>query len=495
MSENTRTSLSRTEYSAYERSALFILLAAFRDVAGPQTSVSSMFSVRKGLYLEARGCSVTDELLARVQQRMEELVEEDRPFVRHRMRVEDARRMFRETGMEDKDRLMRFRRASGINLYELDGFFDYFYGPMLTHSGAVRHFELRAYGRGFLLLLPRRSDMTKVASFQDQPKLYQTLLEAEDWNRKLGVHTVAGLNERICRGRLEDLILVQEALQEHKIAQIAREIADRKDVRFVMIAGPSSSGKTTFSHRLSIQLRALGLTPHPIAVDDYFVDRELTPLDEDGKLDFEALECVDLAQFNADMSALLAGEEIPLPKFDFVQGKRGLSGETLRLGEKDILIIEGIHALNDQMSLSLPAESKFRIYISALTTLNIDEHNRITTSDARLIRRMTRDHAHRGATGQSTIARWESVRRGEERNIFPFQEQADVVFNSALVYELAVLKPKAEPILFNVPEDSPEGEEARRLLKFLDYFLPVGPDGIPSNSVLREFVGGSCFPV
>ncbi|MBQ5951326.1 MAG: nucleoside kinase [Lachnospiraceae bacterium] len=487
--------VSSAHSAAYERSLLLLFLKAFSDETGETGNVSCLFSVRRGLYLEVHGMEVTEDLLARVKVRMESLVSADVPIHSTKMRLADARALFRAQGMQDKDRLFRFRRVSSVNVYDLGGYVDYFYGPMFSHTGATPVFDLKPYGKGILLLVPDRSDMSRVAPFRDQPKVHQALLEAEAWNRRMGVETVAGLNETICSGGLSDLILVQEALQEHKIAQIAREIADRPDVRFVMIAGPSSSGKTTFSHRLSIQLRALGLSPHPIPVDDYFVDRSRTPRDASGEYDFEALECVDLVRFNQDMLALMRGEAVHLPRYNFIEGKSSPRPEAMQLGEKDIIVIEGIHALNDAMSYDLPGESKYKIYISALTTLNIDEHNRIPTTDGRLIRRMTRDFAHRGYSGQATIRRWPSVRRGEERNIFPFQEDADVVFNSALVYELAVLKSLTEPILFQVPEDCPEAEEAKRLLKFFDYFLPVGREEVPTNSVLREFIGGGCFKV
>ena len=299
----------------------------------------------------------------------------------------------------------------------------------------------------------------------------------------------------MARGEMNKLILMQEALQEKQIGDIAEQIAASAGKKFIMIAGPSSSGKTTFSHRLSIQLTAAGLKPHPIAVDDYFVNRADSPRDEYGNYDYEALECIDVEQFNRDMTALLAGERVELPRYNFITGEREYRGDFLKLGEEDILVIEGIHCLNDKLSYSLPGESKFKIYISALTQLNVDEHNRIPTTDGRLLRRIIRDARTRGNSARETIARWESVRRGEDKNIFPFQEEADVMFNSALVYELAVLKQYAEPLLFGIPKDVPEYAEAKRLLKFLDYFLGVSSENIPHNSMIREFVGGSCFRV
>ena len=314
------------------------------------------------------------------------------------------------------------------------------------------------------------------------------------WGDMLGIDTVGALNDKITKENIHELVLVQEALQEKEIADIARMIYEQKEKRVVLIAGPSSSGKTTFSHRLSVQLKTLGLKPHPIPVDDYFVDRDKTPLDAYGQHDFECLEAIDVRLFNKDMLDLLAGERVQLPTYNFVTGKREYKEENnLQIGEKDILVIEGIHCLNEELTRYLPKENKFKIYISALTTLNVDEHNRIPTTDGRLIRRMVRDARTRGTNARATIARWASVRRGEEKNIFPYQEEADVMFNSALIYELAVLKQYAEPALFSISKEEPEYMEAKRLLKFLDYFVGVSSESVPINSILREFIGGGCF--
>lgn len=326
-------------------------------------------------------------------------------------------------------------------------------------------------------------------------KLYHTLKESRSWSRMLDVGTIGALNDAIASGRGEQIILLQEALMEERIGSLAAQIAAKKGIKFVMIAGPSSSGKTTFSNRLSIQLLAKGRKPHPISLDDYYDDRERCPRDADGNLDFECLEALDVRQFNEDMTRLLAGEKVDMPSFNFKTGKREYRGRTLQLKENDILVIEGIHGLNDKLSYTLPAESKFKIYISALTQLNIDEHNPLSTTDCRLLRRIVRDARTRGTTAQETIAMWKSVRRGEEKNIFPFQDSADVMFNSALLYEVAVLKVYAEPLLFQIPRDSAEYLEAKRLLKFLDYFLPLPTEGIAQSSLVREFVGGSCFNV
>ena len=382
-----------------------------------------------------------------------------------------------------------------MNVYELDGYFDYFYGYMLPHTGYVKWFDVVAYESGFMLLLPTKKQPTVVAPFKERRKLFETLCESDEWGRRIGIETVGDLNDQICNGSLSELILVQEAQQERRIAEIARDIVERGNVKFVMIAGPSSSGKTSFSHRLSIQLRTLGKVPHPIALDDYFVDREFTPRDEKGDYNFECLEAIDVKKFNEDMVRLLSGERVEIPTFNFKIGKREYLGNYKQLGPDDILVIEGIHGLNDKMSYALPGESKYKIYISALTTINVDFHNRIPTTDGRLLRRMVRDARTRGSDARRTIGMWASVRRGEEENIFPFQEEADAMFNSALIYELAMLKQYAEPLLFQIPKDAPEYYEAKRLLKFLDYFLNVPSESLPNNSICREFVGGSCFRV
>ena len=382
-----------------------------------------------------------------------------------------------------------------MNLYSIESFEDYFYGFMANHTGYIRKFDLVLYEGGFVLLLPDKKEPDKIAEFRPQEKIFHVQRESQEWGNKLEISTVGDLNDKITKGGIQDILLIQEALQESKISEIASKIASAGNKKFVMIAGPSSSGKTTFSHRLSIQLAAHGMKPHPIAVDNYFVNREFTPVDEFGEKNFECLEAIDVEQFNKDMLALLEGKRVEMPVFNFKAGQREYKGDFLQLEEDDVLVIEGIHGLNDKLSYALPKESKFKIYISALTQLNIDEHNRIPTTDGRLIRRIVRDARTRGTSAKETIARWPSVRRGEEQNIFPFQEEADVMFNSALIYELACLKVYAEPLLFGIDRNEPEYIEAKRLLKFLDYFVPVPSEAVPHNSILREFVGGSCFNV
>lgn len=482
----------------YVRSATMLFLKAVFDVFGRETVQNCRveFAIGNGSYISPKGkINATEENAAKIRNRMRELVEAKTPFLKKSYSLDNAMELFRREGMKDKEKLFRYRRGSFVNIYEMDGYYDYYYGYMLPNAGYVKWFDVIAYEDGFMLLLPDKKDPTHVKPFQERKLLFRTLKESEEWGKEIGIETVGDLNDQICRGSLSELILVQEAQQERKIGEIAKSIVDRGGVKFVMIAGPSSSGKTSFSHRLSIQLKTLGKTPHPIALDDYFVNREFTPRDENGDYNFECLEAIDVKQFNVDMCRLLAGERVELPSFNFKSGKREYKGNFKQLGKDDILVIEGIHGLNEKTSYALPEESKYKIYISALTNINIDEHNRIPTTDGRLLRRMIRDARTRGAGARQTIDMWGSVRRGEEQNIFPFQEDADAMFNSVLIYELAVLKQFAEPLLFQIDKGEPEYYEAKRLLKFLEYFLGVTSESLPNNSLCREFVGGSCFNV
>lgn len=482
----------------YERSAVFVMLKAFYDVI-PREKIKEVqmdFALGNGIYGELEGdAALTEELLDQVKEQMHVLVEKKLPIVKRSVNTDEAVELFGRHGMHDKEQLFMYRRASRVNIYSIEKFEDYFYGYMVQNTGYVKYFDLIPYHSGFLLLLPETKAPRKVEKSGNHEKLFQVLRDSYRWSDCLEVPNVGTLNRLISEGKAADLILMQEALQEKTIGNIAEQAAKAGDKRLVMIAGPSSSGKTTFSHRLATQFRALGYTPHPIAVDNYFKNREDYPRDENGKLDMEALECVDIEKFNEDMNGLLNGRLVEIPRFNFVTGTREYNGDFLKLGKNDVLIIEGIHCLNDKLSYSLPAESRFKIYISALTQLNVDEHNRIPTADGRIIRRMVRDARTRGTSALETIRRWSSVRRGEDKNIFPFQEQADVMFNSALVYELAVLKLYAEPLLFSIPRDVPEYDEAKRLLKFLDYFLGIDSEIIPKNSIIREFIGGSCLKV
>lgn len=492
------TTKSSPGIETYKRSATLIMMKAFYDVAGEENidKIKVEYSISKGYYCTLKGkTKITENLLRDVKAQMDKIVAEDAPINKRTIGVDSAKALFNRHKMYDKEKLFRFRRASKVNIYSLKGFEDYYYGYMVPSTGFIKYFDLYSYDEGFVLQLPTKENPDVLEEFKPQEKLFNVLKQSSIWGEMLNIANVGALNEQISKGKMNEIILVQEALQEKKIAEIATEIATNKSKKFVMIAGPSSSGKTTFSHRLSIQLRANGLTPHPIGVDDYFVERENTPRDEDGNYNYEVLEALDVELFNENMTDLEKGKEVAMPTYNFITGKREYNGKTLKLGNDDILVIEGIHGLNDRLSYALDKESKYKIYISALTQLNVDEHNRIPTTDGRLIRRIVRDARTRGTSAKDTIARWQSVRNGEEHNIFPYQEQADVMFNSALIYELAVLKQYAEPLLFDIPNDIPEYLEAKRLLKFLDYFLGVDSRNIPNNSLLREFIGGSCFNV
>lgn len=484
-------------HKTYVRGVTLLMLRAIYGVCekGTLENVFVKYQIGDSCYMEVQGVEVTEELLRKVEDSMRELVHKDLPFLKRSVDTSEALEIFDRYGMKDKKKLFEYRRVSKVNIYTLDGFEDYYYGYMPPSTGILSYFSLQPYEKGFMLNLPNAKTPEQITEHKPSPKLFATLQEAKQWGKMVSVDTVGALNDVISQGRISELILVQEALQEKKIAQIAEQIASDSSKKFIMIAGPSSSGKTSFSHRLSIQLQTLGLNPHPIALDNYFVDREDTPLDEDGNYNFECLEAIDVELFNKQMNSLLRGERVELPTFNFVEGKKEYKGDFKQLGKDDILVIEGIHGLNDKLSYTLPKESKFKIYISALTQINIDEHNRISTTDGRLIRRMVRDARTRGSSAARTIAMWPSVRRGEDQYIFPFQEEADVMFNSALIYELAVLKPYAEAILFGISKDAPEYIEAKRLLKFLDYFISVGSEEIPKNSLMREFVGGSIFKV
>ena len=481
----------------YRRSATFLLVKAVHDVLGDdgKNHLVAQYTVGRGLLCKLIDAEPTEQFLRSVHARMDELISQNIPIWKSSYSVEEARRIFAEAGMEDKVKLFKFRRASKVNVYSIGDYKDYYYGYMVPSTGYITHYDLYPYDEGIILQLPSRHSPNVVPDRTDSPKLQKTLQNTSNWGTSIGIEDVGDLNETICAEGVQDVVLLQEAYMESKIAEIAKDIVNRGSKKFIMIAGPSSSGKTSFSYRLSIQLRALGMRPHPIALDNYFKNREDTPKDENGNYDFECLEAIDVEQFNKDMLALLSGQTVELPSFNFKTGKREYKGDYKRLNENEILVIEGIHGLNEKMSYALPAESKYKIYISALTALNVDEHNRIATTDVRLLRRMVRDNRTRGTSASGTLNMWQSVRRGEEKYIFPFQESADAVFNSALIYELAVLKLYAEPLLFGISKEDPQYYEAKRLLKFLDYFLGMTSEGLPNNSLIREFVGGSIFNV
>ena len=485
-------------YETYKRSLCFMLVKAVHDVGGHDKveRVRIHFSMSKGYYCTVEGdVELNQEFLDQVDERMKELVAEKIRIEKCSVHTTKAVELFRKHGMFDKERLFEYRRVSKVNIYSMNEFEDYYYGYMVPDAGYLKYYALYLYDEGFIIQMPTLESPETVEPFSPRPKLFQVLKRSVLWGDMQGIDTVGALNDMVTQHDMSEVVLVQEAYQERQIGEIAKQIADRPEAKFVLIAGPSSSGKTTFSHRLSIQLRVNGLQPHPIAVDNYFVDRERTPRDENGEYNFECLEAIDVDQFNEDMQALLSGREVYLPTFNFKTGKKEYGSIPKKLNTQDILVIEGIHCLNPKLTESLNNDNKFKIYISALTQLNIDEHNRIPSTDGRLIRRIVRDARTRGNSAKNTIARWPSVRKGEEENIFPYQEEADVMFNSSLLYELAVLKQYVEPLLFGMGKDCPEYVEAKRLLKFFDYFVGIGSESVPTNSLLREFIGGGCFNV
>ena len=488
------TMTDRDGRRAYRRSVILMMQKAIQNLWGLDQHVLVLHSLGQGSYCELQDAVMTEEKLAQLKEEMQRLVSRNLPIQKESVKTAKAERLFGKLGMKDKERLLHYRRSSRVNLYNLDGMRDYFFGYMAPSTGYLKYFDLTPYEDGFVLLFPNKQ-ATVIDPFVTSAKLHCTLKASVNWGQMLDVGTIGALNDAISAGKGQELILLQEALMEEKIGKLAEQIAADRSKKFVMIAGPSSSGKTSFANRLSIQLTAKGLVPHPVGLDNYYADRTKCPKNPDGTYNFECLEALDVEQFNQDMTKLLKGESVSMPSFNFKSGKREYHGQVLKLNEDDVLVIEGIHGLNDKLSYMLPNESKFRIYISALTHMYIDEHNPISTTDGRLLRRIVRDARTRGTSAKETIAMWPSVRQGEENYIFPFQDSADVFFNSALIYEYAVIKVYAEPLLFGIPRDCPEYLEAKRLLKFLDYFLPLPTEGIAKNSLIREFVGGSCFHV
>ncbi len=478
---------------AYRRSVVFLMHKALHDIfPGEKPTVFVQFSLGEGYYCTlGQGKKVTKKLLSELKKRMKQLAELDLPVKKSVYPTSEARELFAEAGMPDKEKLLHYRSNSSTNVYEIDGVLDYFYGYMVPSTRYIKKFDLVPFDEGFVLQFPGKDG--SVAEFNPPKKLFSVLKRTRQWANAMDIDTVGALNDAISAGRTKEIVLMQEAFMEERIGTLAQEIASDKSRKFIMIAGPSSSGKTTFSKRLAIQLRARGLTPHAVSLDNFYLDRDQMPLDENGEKDFEALEGLDIELFNDDMTKLLNGEKVILPIFDFTAGKRSAEGIPMQLGKNDVLVLEGIHGLNDALSYTLPKESKYKIYISALTQLSIDEHNPLSTTDGRLIRRIVRDARTRGTSAEETIAMWDSVHRGEKKNIFPFQESADAMFNSALIYEMAVLKVYAQPQLYAIKDDSPQYSEAKRLLKLLDYFLPMPTDYIANTSLIREFIGGSCF--
>ena len=491
------TTAESAGHNSYVRTAQMMLVKAVRDILkeqGNSVHVKVEFALGNAFYCSVHeGVRVTDEFAAKVESEMIRLRDKNAPIIKKTYPIDDAIELFKRQGMRDKERLFQYRRGSTINVYCMEGYYDYFYGYMLPSAGYVNLFKVKAYNGGLLLILPRQENPFELEEFEEQESLFEQLYLSTKWGDLVNISTVGDLNDAICGGNISDMILVQEALQERRIGEIAAQIFRKKNTKFVLVAGPSSSGKTTFAHRLAIQLRSFGLRPHIISMDDYFVNREQTPIDIDGNYNYEVFEALDIDLFMDDMLDLLDGETVEMPQFDFKAGKRVYKGRYLKLDKDDILIIEGIHGLNPRASEDLPDENKFKIYISCMTSLNIDEHNRIPSTDARLLRRMVRDARTRGNSAQHTFELWPKVRTGEDMNIFPYQDDADAVFNSVLIYELAVIKQFAEPLLFNVKQNEPAYYEAKRLLKFLEYFIGVDTAAVPTNSLLREFVGGGCF--
>lgn len=476
----------------YRRSASFLLIRAVREEF-PDRKLVIKHSLSNGLLCEFLNHEAAVEEVERIEKRMMELVTRDLPIKKYTVSQHEAVSVFEQQGQVDKVSLLRYRDKPEVHIYELDGWYEYFYGYMLPRTGLVQNFKLLHYQSGLILQTPEIDQPQTIKPYVEQKKLAAVFQEAEDWADMLNTPHVAALNELIVSDEIEDLIRVNEALHEKKIASIADMICNDPRIRVVLISGPSSSGKTTFAQRLLIQLRVNGRRPVSISLDNYFIDRDLTPRDEKGEYDFEAMEALKLDLFNEHLQRLIKGEEVSTPVYSFHKGCCEEEGLLIKVPAGEPIIIEGIHALNDRLTWLIPKEQKFKVYVSALTQLNIDYSNRIPTTDSRLIRRIIRDSRTRGYGAQQTIRRWPSVRAGEEKNIFPFQEEADVMFNTSLVYELAILKVYAEPLLREIDPQSPEYIEARRLLKFFSYFRPIPADSIPPNSILREFVGGSWF--
>ena len=485
-------------YMAYKRTATFIFLKACEDLLGKgeSTKIAIDYSIGNSIFCDFSSMEriVDDKFAHSIQKRMEQLYESDLPITKRSLDTDQASRYFDSVGLKGKRELFKFRRESKTNIYSMDGYDNYFYGYMAPSTGYIPTFLVSVYQHGVVLQIPKRKQTEEIVPFTPQPKLFHVMQRSREWTKTMGVDTVGALNDEITYGNINHLILLQEGLQEKLLADISDEIVS-KNKRIILIAGPSSSGKTTFSHRLSIQLEIAGLTPHPVSMDDYFLDRELSPRDENGNYNFETIASLDVNLLTKHINQLLNGEEVDVPGYNFVTGKREYHGHKLKIGQKDVLVMEGIHGLNGTLTNEIPEDAKYRIYVSALNQINLDEHNRIPSSDGRLLRRIVRDAMTRGNDARETISRWDSVRKGEEDNIFPYQEEADVMFNSAQVYEIAVLKQYAEPLLFAVPKDCPEYQEAKRLLKFLEYFLNIPSEAIPKTSLLREFIGGSCFDV
>ena len=483
---------SKEGMKIYRRTLTFIMGKAFWRTY-PQAHITVDYQLSNAMYCTIENMEVTEEMLEKVKAEMQEIINQDLKIEKRTMSREEAQRFYEETNSARGRLQFDLEDKQEINMHYCNDYYNYIYEIIATHTGATKIFDLQKYSEGFLLRYPSTQNVNLLPEFKETKKLLWALQEYETIYKVLKVGTVYRLNRTVKENRIRDLILLSEALHEKKISQIADKIAAKKGVKMILIAGPSSSGKTTFAQRLGIQLRINGLKPVTISVDNYFVEREDTPRNEKGEYDFECIEAIDTELFNRHLVALLNGEEIEMPEFDFHEGKKKYNGKKLKLAEDEVLVIEGIHCLNDKLTSKIPPEQKYKIYISALTVLNMDAYNRISTTDTRLVRRIVRDNQFRGYTAQQTISTWHNVNRGEERNIFPFQEDADSIFNTSLIYELGVLKAEAEPLLENITNDKPEYAEAQRLLEILRYFEPISKDIVPANSLIKEFLGGGDF--
>jgi uridine kinase len=480
--------------SIYRRSILFLFIRVCEELY-PESNVVVEHSINQGVYCEIKNCKdiINDEMRQRIETRMRELVENKISFIKKKVTKEEAKEIYMSSEQPDKIGVLDSIDKDMVTIYSCGEWNDYFFGYLVPDTSFLTMFEIKVYEGGFLLRYPQKGNFNIIPQYNNQKKLFDIFSEFKHWNRILKVENVTMLNRIIERGEINTYARIAEALQEKKYAEIADKIKANPEKKIILIAGPTSSGKTTSSHRLAIQLMVDGVTPITIGLDDYFVNRDRTPIGDDGKPNYESLYSIDLDLFNKHLNMLLNGEEVELPIFDFITGMRKLTGRKVKLEENQVLIFEGIHALNERLTESISKENKFKIYVSALTSINIDDHNSIATSDARLLRRIVRDYQFRGHTPEKTLELWDSVRRGEDENIFPYQEEADVMFNSAMFYEISVLKPFAEPLLKKVDKTSPYYSQAKKLLDFLQYFEVVDSANVPINSIIREFIGGGCF--
>jgi len=479
-------------YRAYQRGMSFVMVHAAKTILGEKARVVIAHSINKNYYCELPETTITDELLQEIEQVMRNTISKNLPITKHILQKEEAITIAKDFGLEDKVELLNYRHNLTVSFYKMDWLYNYFYGEMPPTTGRLNQFKLTRRSKGFMLLFPNAAQNYELTDISPENRINEVFAESNRWAQIIKADTVGALNKKLCQDGSGEIIRVAEALHEKKIALLADKIHDEHR-SIVLIAGPSSSGKTTFATRLGVQLRVNGLVPHVISLDNYYFDRDKCPKDEFGNYDFETIDAIDTTQITHDLKALLNGEKVEIPKFNFITGKREYKGNYLALSQKDVLILEGIHGLNERISADVPATDKFKIFISALTQINIDDHNRIPTTDTRLLRRIVRDYQFRGSSAAVTIDMWPSVMRGEVKYIYPCQELADEFFNSALVYEMCILKQYAEPLLFGITPNQPQYTEARRLIKFLSSFLGIPSDDVPENSILREFVGGSCF--